>query len=95
MKLNILQSQTLNGNTSRISEEHSGSTGRYQSSFSTVYRLVDLSLITVCFYIAAFYYNIVLNTTGLLLLFVSVVSYQVSAEALDLYRSWRSNHTSP
>ncbi|QJR80200.1 undecaprenyl-phosphate glucose phosphotransferase [Alteromonas pelagimontana] len=94
MKFNLLQSQTLNSNTTSGNEKKSGITGYYQSSFSTVYRLIDLSIITVCFYAAVFYYGLTLTTTGLVLLFINVVSFQLSAEAMDLYRSWRSSHTS-
>ena len=94
MKFNLLQSQALIRNTAKTSEERTGMSGAYQSSFSTVYRLVDLSMLTLCFYTSMFYHSIALTTGALLLLFVNVVAFQVSAEALDLYRSWRSSHTS-
>ncbi|WP_223858096.1 undecaprenyl-phosphate glucose phosphotransferase [Salinimonas profundi] len=94
MKFNLLQSQALNSNSNSRDERRSGITGHYQSSFSTVYRLIDLSLITVCFYAAVFYYELTLTTTGMILLFINVVSFQLAAEALDLYRSWRSSRTS-
>lgn len=92
MKFNLLQSQALSSNPSP-SDEASNVTGYYQSSFSTIYRLIDLSFITLCFYIAAFYYDVEITTSGLILLFTHVVCFQLSAEAMDLYRSWRSNHT--
>ncbi|AYA63371.1 undecaprenyl-phosphate glucose phosphotransferase [Alteromonas sp. RKMC-009] len=94
MKFNLLQSQTLNGNVTRMSDERSGLSGSYQSSFSTIYRLVDLTAITLCFYVAMFYYAVPVTTGALILLFINVVAFQVSAEALDLYRSWRSSNTS-
>ena len=94
MKFNLLQSQTLNSNALRVNDERSGISSSYQSSFSTVYRLVDLSVITLCFYATMFYYAVPVTTGTLILLFISVVAFQVSAEALDLYRSWRSSHTS-
>ena len=93
MKFNLLQSQTLIGNTS-AKKERGGMTGHYQSSFSTVYRLIDLSILTFCFYLAAFYYGVTITTTGLVVLFINVVAFQLCAEGMDLYRSWRSSHTS-
>ncbi|WP_137167947.1 undecaprenyl-phosphate glucose phosphotransferase [Salinimonas lutimaris] len=94
MKFNLLQSQALNGNSSSRDERRSGITGHYQSSFSTLYRLIDLSVITVCFYAAVFYHDLTITTTGMILLFINVVSFQMAAEAMDLYRSWRSSPTS-
>lgn len=91
MKFNLLQSQALNGNSSSRDERRSGITGHYQSSFSTLYRLIDLSVITVCFYAAVFYHDLTITTTGMILLFINVVSFQMAAEAMDLYRSWRSS----
>ncbi|QPG05105.1 undecaprenyl-phosphate glucose phosphotransferase [Salinimonas marina] len=94
MKFNLLQSQALNSNSPKRDETRSGITGHYQSSFSTLYRLIDLGLITLCFYAALFYYELTITTTGMILLFINVVSFQMAAEALDLYRSWRSSPTS-
>lgn len=94
MKFNLLQSQALNSNSATRDGRRSGITGHYQSSFSTLYRLIDLSLITVCFYAAVFHYELTLTTTGMILLFINVVSFQMAAEAFDLYRSWRSSPTS-
>ena len=62
MKFNLLQSQTLNSNVTRMSDERSGLSGSYQSSFSTIYRLVDLTAITLCFYVAMFYYAVPVST---------------------------------
>ncbi|MCW8090408.1 undecaprenyl-phosphate glucose phosphotransferase [Alteromonas ponticola] len=93
MKFNLLDSQTLISNTMTKKVDDKGVKGYYQSSFSTLYRLIDLSLITFCFYLAMFYYDLGVSTTALILLFVNVVTFQLTAEGFDLYRSWRSSHT--
>lgn len=92
MKFNLLQSQLLTGNASSRGER-AGVTGHYQSSFSTIYRLIDVAFITLCFYGAAYIYGLEVTATGLILLFTHVVCFQLGAEALGLYRSWRSNNT--
>ncbi|RDV28158.1 undecaprenyl-phosphate glucose phosphotransferase [Alteromonas aestuariivivens] len=92
MENNVLQGQFLKSQTDHA--EQAGITIKHQSGFSTFYRLIDISCITLCFYSAVFYYDLINTTTGLFILFINVVAFQLTAEAMDLYRSWRSSHTS-
>lgn len=61
-----------------------------QSSFSTLYRLVDMIIITFVYFFVLFYQGLPFVTSVLLLLSVSIISYMLCAEAVDLYRSWRT-----
>ena len=64
-----------------------------KSSYSTLYRLLDVILITSIFFfvLAILGQKIIPEVMGLL--FVNIVSYYLCAEALDLYRSWRTAST--
>lgn len=64
-----------------------------KSSFSTLYRLVDVILISVGFYAVLTLFNREVNTDVLVLLFVYIITYNLCAEALDIYRSWRTAST--
>ena len=66
---------------------------RNQSGFSTIYRLIDLSLVTILYYSSAAYYGTQIDTTSLILLFINVICFQISAEGVELYRSWRGHRT--
>lgn len=66
---------------------------RNQSGFSTVYRLIDLSIVTILYYLSSFYYGVGITNLGLVLLFTFIISFQLVAEAIDLYRSWRGHRT--
>ena len=61
-----------------------------QSSFSTLYRLVDTFLITCVFFTVLFSQHIEIGAESLLLASVSIISFMFLAEAVDLYRSWRT-----
>tara|TARA_R110000772_G_scaffold60993_9_gene137490 strand:- start:1317 stop:2726 length:1410 start_codon:yes stop_codon:yes gene_type:complete len=61
-----------------------------QSSFSTLYRLVDMVIITLVYFLVLLYQGLPISSSELLLLFVSIISYMLCAEAVDLYRSWRT-----
>jgi putative colanic acid biosynthesis UDP-glucose lipid carrier transferase len=65
----------------------------HKSSFSTLYRLVDLMCITFIYFALLLARNIPIQANTLILLFVSFVSFLLIAEALDLYRSWRMEST--
>ncbi|MBN7824704.1 undecaprenyl-phosphate glucose phosphotransferase [Bowmanella dokdonensis] len=65
----------------------------YQSGFSTAYRLVDLVLISLLYFSLLYLQQLDINSRSLIPLFVCIVGYMVSAEALDLYRSWRTSST--
>ena len=53
------------------SNSNGGLVVRNQSGFSTIYRLIDLSLVTILYYSAAAYYGTQIDTTSLILLFVN------------------------
>ncbi|MBT1065580.1 undecaprenyl-phosphate glucose phosphotransferase [Bowmanella sp. Y26] len=62
----------------------------HQNSFATAYRLVDLLLISLSYAGFLFYWQLPLNSTYVVLLLVNVVIYMICAEAMDIYRSWRT-----
>lgn len=66
---------------------------RYQSGFSTLYRVIDLSIIAVFYFVVSYSEAYTLNLQNLILLFVYITCYQVTAEAMELYRSWRGERT--
>ena len=66
---------------------------RNQSGFSTLYRLVDLSIIAILYYLSSYYYGIHFSNLSVLLLLVNVICFQITAEAMELYRSWRGERT--
>ena len=67
---------------------------RHKTSFSSLYRLIDLSLVTALFYASYLLFGVSLNTEELVFLFIYVIAFQLVAESLDLYRSWRGHSTS-
>ncbi|WP_269519992.1 undecaprenyl-phosphate glucose phosphotransferase [Alteromonas sp. BMJM2] len=78
------------------SMEPSGNAGlivRNQSGFSTFYRIVDLAIVTMLYYASAMYFGSTIDAASLLLLFINVVCFQISAEGVELYRSWRGHGT--
>jgi len=75
-------------------KDNSGKSGglivRNQSGFSTLYRLIDLTLVAVIYYSSYLYFgHPITDAADLVVLFTFLVSFQLVAEALDLYRSWR------
>ncbi|MFQ3196460.1 MAG: putative colanic acid biosynthesis UDP-glucose lipid carrier transferase [Paraglaciecola sp.] len=65
-----------------------------QSSFSTLYRLVDMMVVTLAYFLVLLYQGASIGVANLLLLLVSIISYMLCAEAVELYRSWRTaSHT--
>ena len=66
---------------------------RYQSGFSTIYRIIDLSLVMALHYLSFYCFGIPVSSNDLILLFIFLVSFQLIAEAFDLYRSWRGYRT--
>lgn len=66
---------------------------RNQSGFSTIYRLIDLSIVTLLYYGSYAFFDFSFANVDLILLFVFVISFQLVAEAFDLYRSWRGYAT--
>ena len=64
-----------------------------KSSFSTLYRLADLLTISFIYFSILTIRNIPIDQTVLIPLLVSILSFNLTAEALDLYRSWRTQAT--
>lgn len=64
-----------------------------QSGFSTLYRLIDIAIVVLLYHGSFYYFNLPVATDDLLLIAVFIVSFQLIAEALDLYRSWRGFRT--
>ncbi|GAC29203.1 undecaprenyl-phosphate glucose phosphotransferase [Brumicola pallidula] len=77
-------------------------TGRYRgagviqsnkSSFSTLYRLVDLVTIALLYFLILIFRRVDIEPSSMILLFVGIIGFNVTAEGLDLYRSWRTQST--
>lgn len=66
---------------------------RNQSGFSTAYRLVDLVIITCIFYVCHLYLVSFIPDNSIVALLIFAVIFQLVAEAMDLYRSWRGYST--
>lgn len=64
-----------------------------KSSFSTLYRLADLFTITLIYFFVLSSSNIVIEQAAMLTLLISIVGFNIVAEGLDLYRSWRTQST--
>lgn len=81
----------------RKQQMHNGRKGgivqSHKSSFSTLYRLVDLVCVTFIYFSVLFLRDIAIEPNSMVLLFVSIVSFMLIAEAVDLYRSWRMEST--
>ncbi|MEH6451286.1 MAG: undecaprenyl-phosphate glucose phosphotransferase [Oleispira sp.] len=62
-----------------------------QGSFNFVYRLVDISIIYICLFVAASAYGVgfssIYTSAGL----VAAIVFMLCAESLGLYRSWRAS----
>lgn len=76
-----------------LSSNTGGFAVRHKTSFSSLYRLIDLLLITVLFYSSYFLFGKQLHNDELIFLFVFVIAFQLLAESFDLYRSWRGHST--
>lgn len=73
-----------------IRQARSGIIQSNKSSFATLYRLVDLVALTVLYYSAFVYREAQITPFASLTLLVGIIIFNISAEALDLYRSWRT-----
>ena len=62
----------------------------HKSSFSTLYRLTDVIVLTSIYFLVLSSRNVSYNQAMLVVLMVSILSFILCAEALDLYRSWRT-----
>ncbi len=64
-----------------------------KSSFATLYRLADLVTITFIYFTVLTSRNIILDQAVFIPLLLNILSFYIVAEALDLYRSWRTQST--
>jgi putative colanic acid biosynthesis UDP-glucose lipid carrier transferase len=64
-----------------------------QSSFSTLYRIVDLLFITGFFFLATNGYGVELTTHYYLVLLIALSCFLFISQTFDLYRSWRTSTT--
>ena len=64
-----------------------------QNGFSTLYRLVDISIITFLFLVVTGFSHTSVTTENLLLVCTYIIMFQLSAEGMELYRSWRGFRT--
>ncbi|GAA0810253.1 undecaprenyl-phosphate glucose phosphotransferase [Colwellia asteriadis] len=71
----------------------SGLISSIQSSFSTFYRIVDLLLISMVFFIATYSYGVELDTHYYLVLLISLSCFLFLSQTFELYRSWRTSTT--
>lgn len=67
---------------------------RNQSGFSTLYRLADLVVILFTWYVCYYAFDVSINSSALVLALCFSIVFQLCAEALELYRSWRGASTS-
>lgn len=64
-----------------------------KSSFSTLYRLVDLVILTILYFMVLSYKLVDIQASTSILLLLGIITFNISAEGLDLYRSWRTQST--
>ena len=64
-----------------------------QNGFSTLYRLVDISIITFLFLFVTGFSHESVTTENLLIVCTYIILFQLSAEGMELYRSWRGFRT--
>lgn len=64
-----------------------------KSSFSTLYRLVDLVTIALLYFLILLVRRVDIEPSSMVLLFIGIIGFNVTAEGLDLYRSWRTQST--
>ena len=55
--------------------------------------MIFIIVVTILYYSSAAYYGTQIDTTSLILLFINVICFQISAEGVELYRSWRGHRT--
>ena len=69
----------------------SGLISTIQSSFSALYRVVDLVIITLIYVLVLYWYQVDFNTNYQLVLLVSLSSFLFVSQSFELYRSWRTS----
>jgi len=64
-----------------------------KSSFSTLYRLVDLVILTILYFMILSFHGVDIHASTSILLLLGMITFNLCAEGLDLYRSWRTQST--
>lgn len=64
-----------------------------QSSFSAIYRTIDLLVIAAIFLLSLQGYGVELDTNYQLVILISLSCFLFISQSLDLYRSWRTSST--
>lgn len=64
-----------------------------QSSFSALYRVIDLLVISLVFLFSLYFYQVPFSINYQLVLLISLTSFLFFGQTLDLYRSWRTSST--
>ena len=72
---------------------YNGLLSTIQSSFSALYRLVDLLVISLLFLGALYFKGVELNIHYALVLLISLTSFLFFSQTFELYRSWRTSTT--
>lgn len=75
------------------SDKRSGIVQSHKSSFATLYRMVDLVCLALLYFLTLIAHNYPVDVSTMPLLFIATISFMLVAEALDLYRSWRTETT--
>lgn len=70
---------------------YSGLISTIQSSFSALYRVVDLFIITVIYLLSLFWYGVTFDTNYQLVLLISLSCFLFLSQTFELYRSWRTS----
>ncbi len=64
-----------------------------QSSFSVLYRSIDIVVIGFCFVSVLYLYQVPLDTNYQLVFLISIAVFLFFSQSLELYRSWRTSST--
>jgi putative colanic acid biosynthesis UDP-glucose lipid carrier transferase len=62
------------------------------NTFALFYRMADIIVISLSLALALFLYSATYNQEYFIMCLVGIIAYSFSAEALALYRSWRSGY---
>ncbi|WP_286263344.1 undecaprenyl-phosphate glucose phosphotransferase [Thalassotalea atypica] len=71
----------------------SGLLNTIQSSFSSLYRVIDLVVIGFTFFACLFWYQVPVTIHYQLVLLISLTCFLFFGQTVDLYRSWRTSTT--
>ena len=71
--------------------ENQGMIRSRQGSFSFLYRIIDLGILALCFWLTALLFATPLSADYGMALLLGALGYLVMAESFGVYRSWRAN----